>query len=123
MGLLKLYFAEGRPFFLNSAIRPQSCKDLEFGYPSGHTAATSATYLTLYFCLIRKMELTCTRTSRQTNRLIKVIGLLVVFLGLVIIGFSRLYVGAHSFDQLLTGWVLGLVTSVTISMSIDSEIR
>jgi len=63
--MFKLYFAEGRPFFLNPAIHPQSCKDLEFGFPSGHTSATSATYLTLYFCIIRKLEL---------NPIVKVIG-------------------------------------------------
>jgi len=42
---------------------------------------------------------------------------------LALVGFSRLYVGVHSFDQLLTGWVLGSAISFGVTLSIDTDIR
>ena len=52
LGMLKLIYQEGRPFFLDGRIEPVSCKDLEYGYPSGHAVVTLSTYLPLLYCLV-----------------------------------------------------------------------
>ena len=50
LGMLKLVFTEGRPFFVDPKVLPASCKDLEYGFPSGHATVSTATYLTLFYC-------------------------------------------------------------------------
>ena len=51
LGSLKLYYAEPRPYFLSPELHPASCKDLEYGYPSGHTTITASVYITLCVCM------------------------------------------------------------------------
>lgn len=114
VGLLKLHFAEGRPYFLNGAIKPHSCKDLEFGYPSGHSAATSATYITLYYCVYRHYRF---------NKLLFAIGALGLVGLLKTVGASRIFLGAHSLDQVFAGFMIGTPLALGICDSIDSDFK
>ena len=92
LGMLKLYFIEPRPFFLNPNIHPSTCKDLEYGFPSGHTTVTACTYLTLLFCISQKWAFL------NESKVLQVLSVVLLACVLVVIGFSRLFLGVHSID-------------------------
>jgi undecaprenyl-diphosphatase len=74
-----------------------------YGFPSGHTTTSTALYLTLTMILAPWLE----RSARI---------LLAVVFGLVIvlIGFSRVYLGLHSPSDVAAGFVLGTVWSLAV---------
>ena len=92
VGLNKLLFKDGRPYFLNPNVHPYSCEDLEFGFPSGHTCVSVATYTTFYYCLTKRIPLL------KTNLFLKYLGYLVLIAAICLIGFSRFFLGVHSID-------------------------
>ena len=91
VGVLKLAYAEGRPFFLNPGIHPSSCNDLEYGYPSGHSCATTCVYITLYNCLM-------IRHLKIKSMFCFFSGLVGVIIILGAVAWSRAYNGVHSYD-------------------------
>lgn len=88
--LLKLAIGRPRPFGLYSGIE-------QFSFPSGHATGSVVIYGFLAFLLARKQ-------SPLTRMSITVI----TAVGVVLIGFSRLYLGAHWLSDVLGGWSLGL---------------
>ena len=92
LGMLKLFFMEPRPFFCGSTIRPATCKDLEYGFPSGHATTYTAVYFTLYFCTVKKLPFF--RDSLLNHLLLFAL----MMLGLALVCFSRLFLGVHSLD-------------------------
>ena len=91
VGVFKLFYEQGRPFFLNPAIHPSSCNDLEFGYPSGHSCATTCTFMTIYNCFM-------IRHIKVQSKLCFFSGFLCVLLLLGAVALSRAYNGVHSYD-------------------------
>jgi len=91
---IKLHLTEPRPFFLTDAtgqsIVPSSCKDLEYGYPSGHAFVTTCTFLTLFHF--------ATINLKGKYGVYKMVAYVVLTLTLFIVAFSRAYNGVHSFD-------------------------
>ena len=106
LGMFKLYFCEGRPFFLNPEIHPQSCSNLEYGFPSGHTTVTACTYGTLLYCMVRKWPFL------KQSLCLQVLGFLALCAFVTIVGFSRLFVGVHSIDQLIVGALIGSALAI-----------
>ena len=106
LGLFKLYFCEGRPFFLNPDIHPQSCSDLEYGFPSGHTTVTTCTYGTLLYCMVQKWAFI------KRSLCLQILSFLALMAFVSIVGFSRLFLGVHSLDQLLVGSLIGSTLSI-----------
>ena len=106
-GVLKLFHAEGRPYFLNSNLHPSSCS-MEYGNPSGHSCVTTCVYITLYFSLMVK-------NLKIKSKVCLFSGLVGVIGFISIVAFSRAYNGAHSYDQLLNGFVIGLLLAFIIT--------
>ena len=93
---------------MNPDIHPSSCKDLEYGYPSGHSCGTTCTYIAMYHCfMIRHMKI--------QSRLCFFSGLFGVLILLLTVAFSRAYIGIHSWDQLLNGFVIGLLVALFLT--------
>jgi|SRR5215210_1224376 len=89
-GLLKLLFHRQRP--------EVGFVHLEtYSFPSGHAAVTTATFTTLAFLIGR----------RSTNRRSAAMGVGAVAL-IVLVDFSRLYLGAHYLSDVLAGTCFGL---------------
>lgn len=88
--LLKLVFQRPRP--------EVAVLDLgTYSFPSGHAAAASATFIVLAYLLARG------RTRRAA------IGLFVAAAALIVlVGFSRLYLGVHYLSDVLAGTFVGL---------------
>ena len=88
----KMLRQEPRPYFL-TGVAPLNCKDIEYGNPSGHAMVVTAVYLTI--------------SSYVRGVLPK---MLVIFFCLIV-SLNRFYMGVHSYDQLLHGFVLGSLCS------------
>jgi membrane-associated phospholipid phosphatase len=89
---LKLGFERPRPPFRDSEFTLST-----FSFPSGHASASVAVYGAFAIVLLRSI-------TRWTHRAI-VLGTLAVLLALI--GFSRIYLGAHYFSDVLAGYSVG----------------
>ena len=102
--ILKPTFHMSRPYFDNITLGDTIMKDCsaEFGNPSGHSLLAGQTPLTVLWYYEQAYA-----KFFKKHRYIKI--LLELFTGLFIsgVGYSRVYTGRHSFDQVLTGLALG----------------
>jgi hypothetical protein len=95
----KLYFEEPRPYFLDDNLdAAATCsKDMEYGQPSGHLMCNAAGYLLLVYMLSQDY-IGCSKLTGYS-----LITVLISFLF-----FNRLYLGVHSYDQLICGLLQGI---------------
>ena len=90
---LKLGFERERPFFPDPLATEST-----YSFPSGHASVSLAVYGTIGYIAARH----ATARGRQ-------IGILVAAAGLILlIGFSRLYLGVHYLSDVIAGFSLGL---------------
>jgi membrane-associated phospholipid phosphatase len=89
--LCKVLLGGARPYWVSGRIRPLGA-ETTFGIPSGHAQNALGVWglIAVYF--------------RKTR--VWIIAVTVV----VLIGFSRLYLGVHFIHDVLAGWLLGLLT-------------
>lgn len=78
--LEKMIRQEHRPYFL-TPVTPLSCKDIEYGNPSGHAMVVTAVYLTI-------------SNDLNLNIWLK----LCVILMCIVVSLNRFYMGVHSYD-------------------------
>jgi membrane-associated phospholipid phosphatase len=90
---LKLGFQRDRPFFAEPLATEST-----YSFPSGHASASLAVYGTLGFLLARRLR----------NRRARVASLAGAAALVLLIGFSRLYLGVHYLTDVLAGFSLGL---------------
>jgi undecaprenyl-diphosphatase len=90
--LLKLGFARPRPELVSHLVDVNS-----FSFPSGHATMVTITYLTLGVLLARVQE----------RRGMKLYVLAVATFLALLVGITRIYLGAHRPTDVLAGWCLG----------------
>ncbi|WP_034301990.1 bifunctional DedA family/phosphatase PAP2 family protein [Herbaspirillum sp. RV1423] len=88
--LLKLTIGRPRPLNLYSGVE-------QYAFPSGHATSSMVIYGFLAFLI----------ACRQPP-LIRMFVATITVVGIALIGFSRLYLGAHWLSDVLAGWSLGL---------------
>ncbi len=106
--VLKQAFHAPRPYWADDRIRALYHPSREFGMPSGHAQTSS----NIWFILAR---------SFHTTGLWLLAGVL-----FVLIGVSRLYLGAHFLSQVLSGWCVGIglvIAFVTLEGKVVPWIR
>jgi membrane-associated phospholipid phosphatase len=89
----KFVFHTPRPFWYDQRAIPIS-HETTFGMPSGH-AQVSASLFGYFMAFLKKRWVTL------------IVSLLVFF-----IGFSRVYLGVHFTSDVITGWLIGIVTVI-----------
>ncbi|MCC7451113.1 MAG: phosphatase PAP2 family protein [Anaerolineae bacterium] len=91
--LLKQIFARPRPFFADALQTAAN-----YSFPSGHAMFSAVAYgLLAYFMLLQ--------VRRQRTRIAIVAGTVVLVL---LIGFSRIYLGVHYFSDVVAGFAFGV---------------
>lgn len=91
--VLKITFCVPRPWVLDLRVSPvpQAIHEATgFSFPSGHTASATAMYGALAVYLKKRWLLCCCAAM------------------IVLIGFSRIYLGVHTPKDVLTSWMLGI---------------
>jgi membrane-associated phospholipid phosphatase len=91
--ILKRLFHAPRPYWVDSRIRPVGSASTAFGLPSGH-AQISVVWIFVGIA-IKKWW-----------------GWVLSFVLIIMIGLSRIYLGAHSPTQVVVGWILGGVLMI-----------
>ncbi|MCX6084301.1 MAG: phosphatase PAP2 family protein [Caldiserica bacterium] len=97
VSLGKAGFGRPRPPAVLAVVTP-----LDASFPSGHASISVALYALGFYLLFR---------SARSPRL-KRLWLTLAFLFPLLIGFSRLYLGAHYLSDVLAGWGVGLWWSI-----------
>jgi len=91
--LLKIVFARPRPYFVNPIVALPT-----FSFPSGHTLVATVFYGTL--CV-----LICTRAR---NWALRAGAILITGFMMLLVGFSRIYLGAHYLSDVVAAFAEGL---------------
>ena len=105
--VIKMITQEPRPFIASYRIFSwQGCRPT-FGDPSGHASLTSAFFfgILLYTVFLRPRARTL---NTAKGRILVAISYACLFGFIVLMGLSRAYLGAHTFNQCITGSVLGV---------------
>ncbi|CAD8119397.1 unnamed protein product [Paramecium sonneborni] len=107
--LLKNIYHQARPFFIVEDIEPYECNK-EFGKPSGHAMTSQA------MCFLLPSILFPAIWKDQPNYKYPLyIRFLVIFLitfWTFMTGFSRVFMGVHSFGQIILGWAYQAYISI-----------
>ncbi len=99
--ILKLYFQRIRP---HENLRLVDLYDGSFSYPSGHSMTAMAFYSFLIYLGVRHF-------SNKVYITALIIGCLIM---ISVIGFSRIYLGAHYPSDVLAGYLAGLVWALLV---------
>jgi len=96
--LLKTLFERSRPVFTNPIIVEQF-----FSFPSGHAMLSMIGYgMLAYFVVLRAQ-----------NRWVSFATILIAAIIIILIGFSRIYLGVHYFSDVVAGYAAGGLWLIT----------
>ena len=90
---VKGMFARSRPVGINLI------DEIGYSFPSGHTMVAFSVYGFLVYLLCRKTK----------KLIVKIILVSVLFIGVFLIGFSRIYLGVHYFSDIIGGFLLSII--------------
>lgn len=110
MNVTKLWYHSPRPFWVAEDIHAYDCTT-QYGNPSGHSLFSMGAAMTIWLDFNDRYRV---RNGSFFQPLwVRLIALLVAILFSFTIGYSRIFLGAHAWNQLLFGWQLGLWLALT----------
>lgn len=77
-------------------------KETGYSFPSGHSAVSMAVYLYLIYIVVTKVS----------KKWLKILLALVMSAIIILVGFSRIYLGAHFASDVLAGFCVGIIYNV-----------
>ena len=104
--LIKQIIKRPRPEMLDSVIIQGG-----YSFPSGHSAVAMTVYLTLMILFGKYIK------NIKTRKVINVLCSLII----ILIGFSRIYLGVHYLSDIIAGFALGIVSTLTCYRIIYGE--
>jgi membrane-associated phospholipid phosphatase len=105
---LKIVFGRPRPYFVNPIVTLTSSS-----FPSGHTLSATVFYGTL--CLLM--------LSRARGWMPRATAILIAGLMIMLVGFSRLYLGAHYLSDVVAAFAEGLAWLAFCLVGIEAACR
>jgi hypothetical protein len=99
---VKSIIREPRPLMVAGAINVEDCKHMEFGNPSSHVYGATFMWITCVY-LLCKDYIYKHRIQGAGHTVVKIIHC--AFGVLLLLAFSRVYKGVHSYNQVLSGFV------------------
>ena len=106
---LKSLYAEDRPYWVSDEIQATYCQ-LEFGNPSGHMFFNVFFWTSIYLHAYHEVGVRQPRMSVFcTAYIIKMAATCIGVTFLIFMGFSRVYLGANSYNQVTFGTIIGAV--------------
>lgn len=99
ISILKMIYIQQRPYWVSDKIVPFGCEG-GWGNPSGHSLSCTAFYLTLWEIIFECSKLRNKKVLKYTS-----LGCTIILILMIL--FSRNFVGAHSLNQILYGGLLG----------------
>lgn len=90
--ILKSIFIRPRPIGINLI------EESGFSYPSGHAMISMAYYGFIAYLIYKKIS----------NKIIKTISIISLLLIIVLVGFSRIYLGVHYLSDIIGGFLLSI---------------
>lgn len=108
LNLTKLSYHAARPFWVSQEIQALDCTG-QFGNPSGHSMVTFGRPLLLWL----DYQQNCNNGVFSYKLMKTIIFVISIAFGLSV-GYSRLFLGVHSLDQVVFGYALGAWYSFTM---------
>ena len=109
--ILKSLNHEARPFFVADLI-PNKCR-FEYGNPSGHSFIATGLFITIWDLYCRQYKV-----SKMWSRIFFIpVGLMIP-----VLGFSRIYNGVHTYNQVFAGFAWGFLTYYSLCHAFYYEI-
>lgn len=113
VGFMKIIYARPRPFMITSEITPLQCSK-SFGNPSGHSHNAAFFTLVLFLDIFHGRTLPFKTKPAFFNRFEYCVGLCIMLFCMITIPTSRFVLGAHSLDQILFGFTLGIWSAILL---------
>lgn len=111
MNITKLWYHGPRPFWVSLDIYPYTC-NTQYGNPSGHSMFSMAAALTVWLDFNQHYR---NKTDSRLQPLwVRSVAFVVAVTYSFTIGYSRIFLGAHSWNELAFGWQLGVWLAFTI---------
>lgn len=83
----------------------KDCRHMEFGNPSAHTLGCSLVTMSLVYTMHRHFTYRFKLSSQRTSNLILLFSANMALLLTYAVGFSRVFKGVHTYNQIISGLV------------------
>ena len=110
MNVSKLWYHDPRPFWVSDEIQALTCST-QYGNPSGHSMFSMAAATTIWLDVNDRYR--NSPGSWMQPLWARLVLLAIAFTYTFTVGYSRIFLGMHTWNQLLFGWQLGLWLAVT----------
>ena len=110
MNVTKLYYHQARPYWASEDVQAFSCSS-QYGNPSGHSLFSMATALVIWLDYNQHAQ---EHQGIWFSKGARVFFLIVALVFGATIGYSRMFLGVHSLNQLIFGWSFGIWLALTL---------
>ena len=117
---LKTIYTDPRPYMVLNHLKAQEC-EFDFGKPSGHAFYGFTFYVLTYSYLLEIFKSNQTKPSLFYSKNARALGWIITAILIFLIGGSRVFLGVHSIDQLLLGWIFGIFYCISIWTYFDGK--
>ena len=116
---LKSIIREPRPFVIDEQIDVKACTLIDFGNPSSHTFMSASMFITTIYLFYRHYSF---KNKRRQNLIQLLVMMNCLLVCLYIIGFSRVFKGYHTYNQIISGLIQGALLALIPSFILYQDL-